>query len=53
VDRSGNGGRDEFELGVHSGQSRSTALFQLATELPAALLVRMLGIHITVATAWQ
>ncbi len=41
------------ELGIHSGQSRSTALFQLATELPAALLARMLGIHIAVATAWQ
>ncbi len=41
------------ELGIHSGQSRSTALFQLATELPAALLSRMLGIHIAVATAWQ
>ena len=34
-------------------QSRSTALFQLTTELPAALLARMLGIHITVAVAWQ
>lgn len=32
---------------------RSTALFQLATELPAAILARTLGIHITVATAWQ
>lgn len=34
------------ELGIQSGQSRPTALFQLAT-------VRMLGIHITVAVAWQ
>ncbi|MFG1616169.1 hypothetical protein ACGFI3_25690 [Nonomuraea wenchangensis] len=33
------------------GQPRSTALLQLATELPAALLARMLGIHI--AVAWQ
>ncbi len=41
------------ELGIHSGQSRSTALFQLATDLPAALLARMLGIHISVAVAWQ
>lgn len=41
------------QLGVHPGQSRSTALFQLATDLPAALLTRMLGIHITVAVAWQ
>lgn len=30
-----------------------TALFQLTTELPAALLARMLGIHISVAVAWQ
>jgi hypothetical protein len=40
-------------LGLQAGQSRSTALFQLATDLPAALLARMLGIHITVAVAWQ
>jgi hypothetical protein len=33
--------------------TRSTALFQLATDLPAAILARMLGIHITVAVAWQ
>jgi hypothetical protein len=41
------------QLGLRPGQSRSTALFQLATELPAALLARMLGIHISVAAAWQ
>jgi hypothetical protein len=41
------------QLGIRSGQSRSTALFQLATELPAAILARMLGIHISVAAAWQ
>ncbi|MBV9161955.1 MAG: hypothetical protein JO281_10490 [Pseudonocardiales bacterium] len=40
-------------LGIHPGQARSTALFQLATELPAAILARMLGIHINVAVAWQ
>ena len=34
-------------------QSRSAALFQLATDLPAAVLARMLGIHIAVAVAWQ
>jgi hypothetical protein len=28
-------------------------LFQLATELPAAILTRMLGTHIAVAVAWQ
>jgi hypothetical protein len=41
------------QIGIQPGQARSTALFQLATELPAALLARMLGIHIDVAVAWQ
>jgi hypothetical protein len=41
------------QLGIRPGQARSTTLFQLATELPAALLARMLGIHINVAIAWQ
>ncbi len=41
------------QLGIRSGQSRSAALFQLATDLPAAVLARLLGIHITVAAAWQ
>ena len=41
------------QLGLRSSQARSTALFQLAAELPAALLARMLGIHISVAVAWQ
>jgi hypothetical protein len=40
-------------LGLRPGQARSTALFQLATDLPAAILARMLGIHIAVAVAWQ
>jgi hypothetical protein len=40
-------------LGLRTGQARSAALFQLSTELPAALLARMLGIHISVAVAWQ
>jgi hypothetical protein len=39
--------------GIHAGPSRSTALFQLATDLPAAVLSRMLGIHIKVAADWQ
>lgn len=30
-------------------QDRSTALFTLAAELPAAILARMLGVHIQVA----
>jgi hypothetical protein len=41
------------QLGVRPGQSRLAAMFQLATELPAAVLARMLGIHITVAVTWQ
>jgi hypothetical protein len=41
------------DLDIRPGQARSAALFQLATELPAALLARMLGIHIDVAVAWQ
>ena len=41
------------QLGLHPGQARSTALFQLATDLPAAVLAKMLGIHIGVAVAWQ
>ncbi len=41
------------QLGLRPGQARSTALFALATDLPAALLARMLGIHISVAVAWQ
>jgi hypothetical protein len=41
------------QLGLHPAQIRSTALFQLATEQPAAVLARMLGIHIKVAVAWQ
>jgi hypothetical protein len=39
------------EHGIYPGQARSTALFQLATDLPAAVLARLLGIHITVAVA--
>jgi hypothetical protein len=41
------------QLGIRCAQVRSAALFQLATDLPAAVLARMLGIHITVAVAWQ
>jgi hypothetical protein len=40
-------------LGVTASDLRTAALFQLATELPAAILARTLGIHITVAVAWQ
>ena len=41
------------QLGLRPGPARSTALFGLAAELPAALLARLLGIHISVAVAWQ
>jgi hypothetical protein len=41
------------ELGIYSGDARSTALFQLATDLPAAVLAHMFGLHISVAVAWQ
>ena len=40
-------------LGIQPRQARNTALFQLATELPAAVLARLLGIDITAAIAWQ
>ena len=40
-------------LGVNPRQARGTALFELAAELPAALLARMLGIDISAAVAWQ
>ena len=41
------------QLGLRPGPARSTALFGLAAELPAALLARLPGIHISVAVAWQ
>jgi len=41
------------QLGLRPGPARSTALFGLATDLPAALLARLLGINISVAVAWQ
>jgi len=41
------------DLGLSPAQSRSTALFELATERPAAILARVLGIHLSVAAAWQ
>ncbi|GAA3134639.1 hypothetical protein [Streptomyces echinatus] len=41
------------KLGIRLAQTRSTALFQLSNELPAAVLARNLGIDITVAVKWQ
>lgn len=40
-------------LGIRLAEARSTALFQLATELPAVILARTLGIHVDVAVQWQ
>src|SRR5262249_62309969 len=40
-------------LGLRPAQSRTTALFGLAAELPAAMLARRLGIPIKGAVAWQ
>jgi hypothetical protein len=41
------------ELGIRPGQARSTALFLLAAEIPAAILARTLGICTDVAVTWQ
>ncbi|MET8682833.1 hypothetical protein ABZV77_01310 [Streptomyces sp. NPDC004732] len=41
------------QLGIRPNQARSTALFQLATEIPATILARTLGIHTDVAVTWQ
>ncbi|MBO0513187.1 hypothetical protein [Streptomyces beijiangensis] len=41
------------QLGIRPHQARSTALFQLATEIPTGIFARTLGIHTDVAVAWQ
>lgn len=40
-------------IGIRPQRDGSTALFTLAAELPAAILARMLGLHIQVAVQWQ
>ncbi|SHL83073.1 hypothetical protein SAMN05216268_106345 [Streptomyces yunnanensis] len=40
-------------IGVKTGQGRNTALFALAQQLLAGQLAKMLGVHISVAVAWQ
>lgn len=40
-------------IGLYPRQARATALFTLASQLPAAILARMLGIHIHAAVQWQ
>ena len=41
------------ELGIRPSQDRSTALFQLAAEIPAAILARTLAISTDAAVTWQ
>jgi hypothetical protein len=38
------------KFGIRLAETRTTALFQLATELPAATLARTLGIHIGIVS---
>jgi hypothetical protein len=40
-------------LGISPRQARSTVLFQLAAEVPAAILARTLGISTSAAVTWQ
>jgi hypothetical protein len=40
-------------LGISPRQSRSTALFTLAADIPAAILAKTLGIHVKAAIQWQ
>lgn len=39
--------------GLQPRQGRNTALFMLAAEVPAAILAKMLGLHIKAAVQWQ
>jgi hypothetical protein len=41
------------DLGIRPSQDRSTALFQLAAEIPAAILARTLAISTDAAVTWQ
>lgn len=41
------------QLSIRPNQARSTALFQLATEIPAAILARTLGLSVSSAVRWQ
>ncbi|WP_177235527.1 hypothetical protein [Streptomyces sp. MUSC 14] len=41
------------EIGIRPKQYRSSALFTLATEVPAAILARTLGVPIKVVVRWQ
>jgi hypothetical protein len=40
-------------VGVAPKPDHETAMFQLAAEIPAAVLARLLGVTVDVAAAWQ
>ncbi|WP_037607575.1 hypothetical protein [Streptacidiphilus rugosus] len=40
-------------LGIQSRPSRNTTIQELASELPAVVLSKLLGVHITTATRWS
>lgn len=40
-------------IGISPRQARSTALFTLAADVPAAILAKTLGIHVKAAVQWQ
>ncbi|BCK66503.1 hypothetical protein Srufu_004560 [Streptomyces libani subsp. rufus] len=46
-------GKRLHDIGIRPKQDRSTAPSTLASELPAAILVRTLGTQIKVAVQWQ
>jgi hypothetical protein len=46
-------GRRLRAIGISPRQARSTALLTLAAEVPAAILAKMLGIHVKGAVQWQ
>jgi hypothetical protein len=41
------------QLGIHLRPGRNTALVELAAELPAAVLAKLLGLHPDTATGWN
>jgi hypothetical protein len=42
-----------LDLGIQARRGRNTTLMELAAELPAAVLARLLGLHLTTATNWN
>jgi L-alanine-DL-glutamate epimerase-like enolase superfamily enzyme len=40
------------KLGIRARPARNTALFDLAAQIPAVVLSKLLGIHINTATQW-